>query len=125
MSRDCHFSAVFVLPSCLPSVLQGHLPQLVATASLAHLSLPATRLVQLPKGCESRLCANLGLQRASVIGILDGAPHSGSVVDLVREHVPEIHIPWLQEARNNEYQEVKIKGVETFGWVTEKESKSS
>lgn len=124
-SRDRHFSAVFVLSSSLPSVLQEHLPQLVTTASLAHPSLPATRLVQLPKGCESRLCANLGLPRASAVGILDGAPHSGSLIDLVREQVPEVHIAWLQEARKHEYQAVKIKTVETFGWVAEKESKSS
>jgi ribonuclease P/MRP protein subunit POP3 len=121
----CHFSAVFVLSSTLPSILQEHLPQLVATASLAHPLLPATRLVRLPKGCDSRLCTVLGLQRVSVIGILDGAPHSKSLLHFIRAHVPEIQIPWHEEARKNKYLPVKIKAVETFGWVAEKESKSS
>jgi hypothetical protein len=118
-----HFSAILVPRSSQPSTLHAHLPQLIATASLAYPELPATRLVQLPKGCDARLCEALGLPRVSFIGILDGAPHSKSLVDLVRECVPEIEIPWLQEAKKAVYLPVKINAIETFVPVAKKEQK--
>jgi len=115
-SPSSHFSVIFVLSS-LPPVLMEHLPQLVATSALAHPELPMTRLVQLRKDCGGRLCTALGLQRVSAIGILDGAPHSKSLLDIVREQVSVIRVPWLQEAKDNQYLPVKIRAVETFGWV--------
>jgi hypothetical protein len=111
---DHHFSAIFVPRSSQPPILHAHLPQLVVTASLAHPELPVTRLVQLPKGCEARLSEALGLPRVSFIGILDGAPHSKSLVDLVRGCVPEIEIPWLTEAKKSVYLPVKINAIESF-----------
>jgi hypothetical protein len=109
-----HFSAIFVPRSSQPPILHAHLPQLVVTASLAHPELPVTRLVQLPKGCDARLSEALGLPRVSFIGILEGAPHSKSLVDLVRECVPEIEIPWLAEAKKSVYLPVKINAIESF-----------
>jgi hypothetical protein len=111
---DDHFSAIFVPRSLQPPILHAHLPQLVVTASLAHPELPVTRLVQLPKGCDARLSEALGLPRVSFIGILDGAPHSKSLVDLVRGCVPEIEIPWLAEAKKSVYLPVKINAIESF-----------
>lgn len=119
-----HFSAVFVL-SEYPQILQDHLLRLVATASLAHPTLPGTRLVHLPKGGEAQVCSALGLQRASVIGILDGASHAQHLIDYVTKHVPEVQIRWLEEARKHQYLPVKMKAIETFGWVAEKGSQKA
>jgi len=120
-----HFSAIFVLRSSQPPILHSHLPQLIATASLAHPNLSATRLVQLPKGCGPRLCDALGLPRVSFIGILEGAPHSKSLVDLVRECVPEIQIPWMQEVTASKYLQVKINAIQTFAPVTKPEAQGT
>lgn len=114
---DHHFSAIFVPRSSQPPILHAHLPQLVVTASLANPELPVTRLVQLPKGCDARLSEALGLPRVSFIGILDGAPHSKSLIDLVRGCVPEIEIPWLAEAKKPVYLPVKINAIESFAPV--------
>lgn len=114
---DHHFSAIFVPRSSQPPILHAYLPQLVVTASLAHPELPVTRLVQLPKGCDARLSEALGLPRVSFIGILDGAPHSKPLVDLVRACVPEIEIPWLVEAKKSVYLPVKINAIESFAPV--------
>ncbi|KAG4442489.1 hypothetical protein IFR05_001989 [Cadophora sp. M221] len=118
-----HFTAIFVPRSSQPPILHSHLPQLIATASLAHPSLPATRLVQLPKGCDARLCDALGLPRVSFIGILEGAPHSKALLEFAREHVPEIDVPWLREAREEKYLSVKVNAIQTFAPVVEKEKK--
>ena len=122
---DQHFSAIFVSRSSQPPILHAHLPHLVATASLANPEVPVTRLVQLPKGCEGRLSEALSLPRVSFIGILDGAPHSKSLVDMVRECVPEIEIPWLEEVKKSVYLPVKINTVESFVPVAKKEQKSA
>jgi ribonuclease P/MRP protein subunit POP3 len=108
-----HIAAIFVARSNLPSILYAHLPQLITTASKAHPDKPPTRLIQLPRGAESRLALALGLQRVSFIAILDGAPHCKALVDLVRECVSDIEIPWLDEVRKAEYLEVKINSIET------------
>ncbi|PBP26637.1 hypothetical protein BUE80_DR002403 [Diplocarpon rosae] len=118
-----HFSTIFVPRSSQPPILHAHLPQLVATASRAHPCLPATRLVQLPKNCDARLCRALGIPRVSFIGLLDGAPHADVLVELIRNEVPEVNIPWLQEVQNVKYLPVKINAVETFMPVSAKEQK--
>jgi hypothetical protein len=118
-----HFSAIFVPRSSQPSILHAHLPQLIATASLAHPELPTTRLVQLPKGCDSRLCEALGLPRVSFIGLLESAPLSRYLLGVVRECVPEIEVPWLGEAKKSDYLPVKINAIETLVPVAKKEQK--
>ena len=120
-----HFSAIFVTQASQPPILGVHLPQLVTTASLANPELPATRLVQLPKGCEARLSEALALPRVSFIGILDGAPHSKSLVDLARECVPVIEIPWLEEAKKSVYLPLKINAIESFVHVVAKKVEKS
>lgn len=116
-----HFSAIFVCRSTQPTILNDHLPQLVYTASLAHAELPATRLVALANGSDTRLCEALGIPRVSFIGILDGAPHSKPLVNLVREYVPEIEVPWLKQAKESRYLPVKINAIETFSTVVKKD----
>lgn len=120
--KDAHsvFSAVFVSRHSQPSILHAHLPQLVATASLAYPESPATRLIQLPRGSEERLCEALGLPRVSFIGLAEGAPHSGSLVDLIRGCVSPVEVPWLVEAKEAEYLPVKINSIETFAPVVKK-----
>ncbi|TVY13676.1 hypothetical protein LARI1_G008407 [Lachnellula arida] len=121
-----HLSAIFVPRSSQPSILHTHLPQLIATASKEHPDLPATRLVQLPKDCDARLCEALGLSRVSFIGLLEGAPHSKALVELVRESVSEIKVPWLHEAQKGKYLPVKINAIETLAPpVKEKEKRIS
>jgi RNase P subunit Pop3 len=121
-----HFSAIFVPQSSQPEILQAHLPQLVITASLANPELPVTRLVQLPKGAGARLSDALGLPRVSFIGILDGAPHSKPLVDLVRDFFPVVEIPWLEEAKKSVYLPLKINAIESFvPVVAKKEGKSA
>jgi len=115
-----HIAAIFVPMSTHPAVLHAHLPQLIFTASLAHPSLPSTRLVQLPKGSDARLCDALGLPRVSIIGILEGAPHSNALIDVVRKTVPKIDVPWLKEMREEKYLKVKVNAIETFTPVVAK-----
>jgi len=118
---DGHFSAIFVYRSSQPTILNEHLPQLVTTASLAYPDLPPTRLVELPKGSDARLCDALSIPRVSFFGILEGAPHSKALVDLVRECVPEVEIPRLQQAKESRYLPVKINTIETFSPVKKKD----
>ncbi|KAK0118695.1 hypothetical protein ONS96_011783 [Cadophora gregata f. sp. sojae] len=122
---SAHIAAIFVPSSTQPAVLKAHLPQLIFTASLANPSLPPTRLVQLPKGSDARLCDALGLPRVSLIGILEGAPQSKALIDLVREIVPEIDVPWLREVKEEKYLKVKVNAIETFAPVVGKEKKSA
>jgi len=122
---DRHFSAIFVSRSLQLSILHAHLPQLLTTASLAKPELPTTKLVQLPKSGEARLSAALGLPRVSFIGILDGAPHTKSLVDLVRECVPEIEVLWLEEAKSSIYRPLKVNAIESFVPLAKKEQKSA
>jgi len=117
-----HFSAIFVTSS-LPSIVQAQLPQLVATASLAHPNDTPTRLVQLPKGCEARINNALGLPNVSLVGLLTEAPRSKGLVDLIQAAVRAIEIPWLQEIKKGIYLPVKINAIETTMPVTVKEKK--
>ncbi|KAJ8068103.1 hypothetical protein OCU04_003675 [Sclerotinia nivalis] len=112
-SFDCHFSAIFVARSNQPPILNSHLPQIIDTASKAHPIKPSTRLVQLPKGSETRIAAVLGLPRVSFLGILDDAPNSKALLDLIRDCVEEMQIPWLDEAKKAEYLVTKINSIQT------------
>jgi hypothetical protein len=46
-------------------------------------------------------------------------------MQFVREHVPEIDVPWLREVREQKYLSVKVNAVQTFAPVVEKEKKES
>ncbi|KAG9232041.1 hypothetical protein BJ875DRAFT_486465 [Amylocarpus encephaloides] len=114
--NDLHgtsLAAVFVARQSPSSALERHFSQLIAVSATACPDLPAPRLVQLPPGSDAKLCEALGIARVSMIGLSVGAPHSNSLVELVRRCVPEVEIPWLQEARKAEYHPVKINAMET------------
>lgn len=119
IEKEAHpvFSAVFVSRHSQPSILYAHLPQLVATASLARPESPAVRLVQLPRCSEKRLCEVLALPRVSFIGLVEGAPHSSPLVDLILGCVSPVEIPWLGEANEAKYLPAKINSIETFAPV--------
>ncbi|CAG8954071.1 hypothetical protein HYFRA_00009173 [Hymenoscyphus fraxineus] len=112
-AKPLHFSAIFVLRNAHEKLNHDHLPQLVATSSLAHPHLPATRLVQLPESYGPRICNALVLPRVNFIALHDGAPHAGQLVYFVRMHVAKIVMPWLEEVRSAEYLPVKINTIET------------
>ena len=67
----------------------------------------------LPEGAEDRLKAVLGIPRVGIVGLVDGAPSASSLIELVREEVPELEVPWLQEAVKGAYLAVKIKTTQT------------
>jgi len=93
---------------------------MVAVASKCYPSLPPTRLVELPRACESRLSDALGIPRVSCVGICVGAPNSQALVDFVQGHVPIIEVPWLREAIRPEHRVTKINTIETTIGVRKK-----
>ena len=106
-------AAVFALRSGQPPVLYSHLPLLVRAANLAVPSSPSTRLISLPEGAEVRLRSALGIPRVGLIGLMNGAPNASSLVDFIRANVPEMEVPWLQEAIKGEYLPVKINAIQS------------
>ncbi|KAB8289855.1 hypothetical protein EYC80_010487 [Monilinia laxa] len=108
-----HFSTIFFSRSTTPPILTSHLPQLIATASKAHPSKPLTKIVPLPQGSETRIAAALHLPRVSFLGILDDAPNSKALLDVIRDCVGTIEIPWLDEVKRGEYLEARIRVIQT------------
>ncbi|KAI1637183.1 hypothetical protein F4809DRAFT_605846 [Biscogniauxia mediterranea] len=108
------YSVIFVARSGQPSILNNHLPQMVAVASKAHPSRTPIRLVGLSKACQDRLSESVGIPRVSYIGLYEDAPNSKPLVDFVRQHVPAIEATWLEEASRAEYRETNINVIETF-----------
>ncbi|KAI9884710.1 MAG: hypothetical protein M1823_003491 [Watsoniomyces obsoletus] len=104
-----HVSAIFVPRSDQPSVLHSHLPLLAHTASMARPSLPPIRLVALPKGCESRLQEALALPRVNFLGLLDGAAEASQLIELVREHVPIVDVPWLAHVKQANFLPLQVE----------------
>jgi ribonuclease P/MRP protein subunit POP3 len=114
------FSVIFVSQTNQSGILHAQIPQLVATASLAYPDSPATRLIQLYKGSEERLCDALGIPRVSCVGIFESAPFSISLIDLIRECVPPMEIAWLKEAMDAKYLPLKVNSIQTFAPVGKK-----
>ncbi|KAI0506742.1 hypothetical protein F5B22DRAFT_650391 [Xylaria bambusicola] len=119
------YSAIFVARSGQPNALSSHLPQMVTMASRSYPSQPAIRLVELPRGCEGRLCESLGIPRVSCVGICVGAPNSNALLDFTQEHVAIIKAPWFEEAREGKYRATKINSIETVIGVSKKSRKST
>ncbi|KAI0539902.1 hypothetical protein GGR58DRAFT_463155 [Xylaria digitata] len=113
ISTGRFYSVIFIARSGQPNALSSHLPQMVAVASKSHPSQPPTRLVELPRACEGRLCETLGIPHVSCIGICVGAPNSNALVDFTREHVAATKVPWLQEAVDAGFRTTKINVIET------------
>ncbi|KAI1417596.1 hypothetical protein F5Y13DRAFT_151373 [Hypoxylon sp. FL1857] len=105
------YSAIFVARSGYPNALNGHLPQMVAVSSESHQT--PIRLVGLSKSHEDRLSESLGIPRVSCIGLREHAPNSKALVEFVRQHVPEVEVQWLKEARQAEHRGTNINMIET------------
>ena len=67
----------------------------------------------LAKGAEERLGAALSIPRVGLIGLIDGAPESKGLIEFVRKCVPQVEVPWIQEAMAGAYLPVKINEIET------------
>ena len=106
-------AAIFVPRFSQPSVLYSHLPLLTKAASLAVPSSPSTRIIPLPEGAADRLKTALNISRVGVVGLIDGAPNALSLIELIRQQVPELEVPWLQEAVKGTYLAVKINAIQT------------
>ena len=91
-------AVIFVTRSSQPHVLRSHLPLLAKAASFAVPLSPPTRIVILPEGAEDRLKMTLGIPRVGMIGLVDGAPDASSLVEHIRQDVPEMEVTWLREA---------------------------
>lgn len=106
-------AVVFIPSSSQPSVLYSHLPFLTKAASLAVPSSPPTRIMLLPEGAEDRLKTVLCIRRVGMVGLIDDAPNTSSLIEFIRDNVPELEVPWLQEAVMGAYLDVKIKAIQT------------
>lgn len=106
-------TAVFVTRSSQLPSLYSYMPLLAKVASLSVPSSPSIRIITLPEGAEDRLKAVLGIPRVGMVGLIDGAPSALSLIQFIRENVPELEVPWLQEAVKGEYLPVKIKAIQT------------
>lgn len=105
-------TAIFVPRFDQPSILSSDLPFLVNSVS-AVSSSPQPRLISLPKGSAERLGAALSIPRAGLIGLKTGAPNAESLVELIRQSVPEVEIPWFQASATATYLAVNWKTVQT------------
>ncbi|KAJ1337590.1 ribonuclease P/MRP protein subunit POP3 [Microdochium nivale] len=107
------YSAVFIARAAQPSILNGHLPQMIAVASKTRPDHDPVRLVGLSKACEARLSEALGIPRVSCIALDADAPNAAMLLTFVRAHVSAIPLAWLPEAQVGEFQTTKINHMAT------------
>lgn len=105
-------AAVFVAHSDHHAMLYAHIPLLAKMISSAFAIIPSMRLVVLSKGAEQRLGSALAIPRVGVIGLSGDAPESAALMEFVRQRVPEIEVPWLDEVAAGIFLPVKIDETE-------------
>jgi ribonuclease P/MRP protein subunit POP3 len=84
------------------------MPLLSHLSSSYYPSLPPTRLVPFSTTSEAKLCKALGIPRVGIIGIFEGAPGAGPLVEYVREKVEVTDVPWVREVEKGEWLGTKI-----------------
>ena len=47
-----------------------------------------------------------------MIGLMDSAPDASSLVEYIRQKVPEMEVTWLREAAKGAYLAVKINAIQ-------------
>ena len=104
--REHHLAIIFILQSC-SNIARAHLPILVRTASAAHAALPPTILVPLSVSAQAKLAEALGQPRVGMLGVMEEAPSAHTLIASVRERVPPIEVPWLEEAIAGRYLDMK------------------
>lgn len=92
-------------------VIYTHLPLLVQAASLANPVSSPCLLVPLASVYEKDLASALGIPRAGVVGLVEGAPGFGALLELVRSKVAPADVPWLREAVEAKYLGTKIEQI--------------
>jgi ribonuclease P/MRP protein subunit POP3 len=105
-------SAVFVCCAGLPPILTSSLPLLTATASLAFPDEPPTRLIPLGKIAGDRLAQALHQPTVGFVGLRSDTAAAKNLMDLVRDRVQPVDVPWLKEAGSATYLPVKITRTE-------------
>lgn len=107
------YSVIFVSRSGPPSALFSHLPQMVAVASKSQQLAEPIRLVGFSKACEERLSACMGIPRVTSVGLRAGEmAQLKAVVDFVRERLPAVDLPWLEQAATGSYRKTKINAIQ-------------
>ncbi|SPO02794.1 uncharacterized protein DNG_05469 [Cephalotrichum gorgonifer] len=109
------YSVIFVARSGQSTAFHCHYPQMVAVASRSPSCSHPIRLVGFSAPCAERLCVALGVPRVSAIGLRDGAPNAGALLDYVREHVAPVSMSWISPDPSQalRYLGANIKAVET------------
>jgi ribonuclease P/MRP protein subunit POP3 len=105
-------SAVFVCRAGLPPILTSSLPLLTATASRAFPDEPPTRLIPLGKTAGDRLAQTLHQPTVGFIGLRSDTAAAKNLIDLVRDRVQPVDVPWLKEVGSATYLPVKIRQTE-------------
>lgn len=86
---------------------------MVAIASKSQQLAEPIRLVGFSKGSEERLSACMGIPRVTSLALCaDDMAQLKTVVDFVRERVPVIEAPWLEQAAKGKYHETKINTIQ-------------
>lgn len=102
----------------MSELLWERLPILVHSYSAGKANSPPVRLVPLPRGSEVRLSQAIGIPRAGMIGIARDAPGTDQLIDLVRNLVDPIVVPWLKDIDQGNYRptmtNVKTMEVSNF-----------
>ena len=105
-----HMDVMF-LPHSPEQMIYAHLPTLSLAASKTHPDRPRTRLVSLKdKDSQIRMAKAMGLPQVGVVGILEGAPGAGPLVEYVTNHLKQVKVPWLCESLD--YQGLKVEVTE-------------
>jgi ribonuclease P/MRP protein subunit POP3 len=105
-------SAVVVCQAGLPPILTSSLPLVIATASLAFPEEPPIRLIPLGKRAGDRLAQALHQPTVGFIGLRSDTAAAKNLIDIVRDRVQPVDVPWLKEADSATYLPVKIRQTE-------------
>lgn len=86
---------------------------MIAIASKSQQLLEPIRLVGFSKDSEERLSTCMGIPRVTSVALrADDMAQLNAVVDFVRDRVPAIEAPWLEQTANGLYHETKINTMQ-------------
>ena len=100
---------LFCCRDALPEPAVDALLRLVAVASRAKDATNAIRLLSIAEKSEQEIASTLGLRRAAIVGICEANPRAGPLVRYLRENMPPLQAPWLDESPLPTYLPVKVK----------------
>jgi ribonuclease P/MRP protein subunit POP3 len=112
-NQSRQYTMIFVTRGDQSQAFNGHFPRMVAAASRCRSPAEKIRLVGFSKSCSEKLNLSLGIARTSSVALLGDAPGSRALFDKVRQVVPPIEAPWLEEARKEPYHGTRINAMET------------